>query len=214
MLGATIDAEPDGQPSAADGDDLFNLDDEDGINFPNHIVAGSNATVEVIAGAAGGLLDAWIDFNADGDWLDSGEQIFASLPVAAGVNSLSFSVPLPPPALGPTFARFRISSSGGLGPAGMALDGEVEDYMVELFQPQPTNLAITNISFNTSWTEAKVEWSSETGITYQMQATTNLMVSNSWVDVESPVVGPVNWQTNSMSAETNKFYQITTPWAQ
>jgi hypothetical protein len=214
VLGATIDPEPDGQPSGADADDLMNLDDEDGVSFPNHIVAGSNATVEVVAGSLGGMLDAWIDFNADGDWFDSGEQIFSSQPVVPGLNTLSFGVPLPPPALGPTFARFRISSAGGLGPAGAALDGEVEDYMVELFQPQPTNLVITNLSFNTAWTVAMVEWISETGITYQMQATTNLMVSNSWIDVESTVVGPVNWQTNNMSAETNKFYHITAPWTE
>jgi hypothetical protein len=34
-----------------------------------------------------------------------------------------------------TYARFRISSAGGLGPLGLALDGEVEDYQVLILLP-------------------------------------------------------------------------------
>jgi hypothetical protein len=35
-------------------------------------------------------------------------------------------------ALGRTFARFRISSQGGLTPVGLAWEGEVEDYLVTI----------------------------------------------------------------------------------
>src|SRR4030095_445505 len=34
---------------------------------------------------------------------------------------------------GESFARFRLSTQGGLGPGGEAVDGEVEDYHVTLF---------------------------------------------------------------------------------
>ena len=73
---------------------------------------------------------AWIDFDGDGTW-SAAEQIFVDQPLAGGgaVNSLNFNVPffaVP----GPTFARFRVDTAGGLGPRGMALDGEVEDYEV------------------------------------------------------------------------------------
>ncbi len=211
VLGAAIDAETDGQPDPqALGDDIANLPDEDGIAFTSKIVAGTNATVDVVAGVLGGKLDAWIDFDADGAW-SPGEQIFISQSVSAGINHLSFLVPQPA-ALGTTFARFRISTAGGLAPIGGATDGEVEDYMVELFQPAPTNLVITNLTFLVSNTVAKIEWTSEANIIYQLQATTNLMVSNSFMDVETTVLGPVNWQTNSMSAETDKFYRVTAPW--
>ncbi|HND53019.1 MAG TPA: Ig-like domain-containing protein, partial [Pirellulaceae bacterium] len=78
---------------------------------------------------AGGYLDGWIDFNGDGDWLDAGEAIFARRAVAAGDNSLTFQVPAGATS-GLTYARFRLSSAGGLGPTGLASDGEVEDHAV------------------------------------------------------------------------------------
>jgi len=131
FLGAAVDPEPDGQPSAsADGDDVFDAsDDEDGVVFMSAIDPGNPASVDVTASMAA-LLDAWIDFNADGDWSDAGEQIFTSQLLVAGVNSLSFPVPTGASQNATIFARFRISSAGGLGPTGEAADGEVEDYQI------------------------------------------------------------------------------------
>ncbi len=129
FLGAVIDHEADGQPSAgADGDDLAGSDDEDGVAFTTPLLAGTSAGVDVTASASG-KLDAWVDFNGDGDWLDAGEQIFTGQAVLAGVNSLAFAVP-PGAAEGATYARFRVSTAGGLAPTGAAADGEVEDYVV------------------------------------------------------------------------------------
>ena len=82
-------------------------------------------------------INAWIDFNADRDWSDSGEQIITDGMGAAGViNSFFFAIPGTPPfPARPTYARFRCSSQGGLGPAGGAPDGEVEDYQVRIEEP-------------------------------------------------------------------------------
>jgi len=44
-----------------------------------------------------------------------------------------------------------------------------------------------------------------------MQSTTNLLISNSWVNVGGYVVGPLNRQTNSAAA-TNRSYRIVAPW--
>lgn len=220
LLGASVDSESNGQPDPqALGDDFgLPLDDEDGVAFVGKIVAGSNGTVNVVAGTGGGMLDAWIDFNKDGIWTEPGERLFGGpLPLAPGSNpGLTFSVPWPPALkidANPTFARFRISSAGWLPPTGPALDGEVEDYMVDLYQPAPTNLVITNLTFNAPNTVAMVEWTVESDITYQMQASTNLL-TNVWADVEAIVLGPSNWQTNNMAGETNKFYRITAPWTE
>jgi hypothetical protein len=218
MLGATVDAETNGIPTAAaDGDDTTGIDDEDGVTFASEIVAGTNATVEVVAGVSGGYLDAWIDFNADGDWIDAGEQIVTATLLSAGLNTLSISVPQPS-ALGPTCARFRITSgSGGLNPDNAGLpplmypDGEVEDYRINLYQPQTaTDILITNITVTLSNDLAKIEWTAENNITYQMQSSSNLL-TNIWTDVGGEVIGPVNWQTNS-AAPTQQFYRITAPW--
>ena len=213
FLGARIDAERNGQPTnLADGDDLAGFDDEDGVAIGS-LIRGSNVAVNVFltSGIGGGLLDAWVDFDRSGTWLP-GEKVFNGTALVPGANALSFTVPSSA-ALGDSYARFRLSSTGGLLPAGAAIDGEVEDYAVTLLQPVPSpDILITNLYFNASNTVATVEWNSQSGITYQMQATTNLMVSNSWMNVGGYVPGPINWQTNNMSAQTNKFYRVTAPW--
>lgn len=130
-LGAGIDSESDGAPTAtANGDDLATSDDEDGVVFTTPLSIGASATIEVTASAAG-KLDAWLDVNGNGTF-DPAEQIFASQPVNPGVNTLSFLVPIGTVSDISTFARFRFSQAGGLSPTGLAPDGEVEDYQVSL----------------------------------------------------------------------------------
>ncbi len=128
-LGAAIDAELDGQPSAgADGDG----NDDDGVIAISDIVVAAGvqttASFQVVTTAAG-RLDAWIDFVGDG-W-DVGDQIAADVPVNAGSNTLSFTVPTNSVS-GTAAARFRLSTAGGLSPVGAAADGEVEDYLVTI----------------------------------------------------------------------------------
>jgi hypothetical protein len=130
-LGTAIDYENDGQPSAsADGDDTLGSDDEDGVFFTSALTAGSAASVSVVASVSG-VLNAWIDFNRDGDWNDSGEKIFSEKVLSAGTNALVFSVPAGASA-GYTFGRFRFSLKGGQNITGEAPDGEVEDYRITL----------------------------------------------------------------------------------
>ena len=137
-LGTVIDTEPDGQPeSNALGDDLnpTHLDDEDGITFAGALVPGQIATVQVFCTIPGdltpgiGRLDAWIDFDANESWGDAGEQIFVSVTVINGINTLTFTVPAAA-VPGSTFARFRLSREGHLGTGGLSPDGEVEDHGV------------------------------------------------------------------------------------
>ncbi|MCP4709495.1 MAG: hypothetical protein GY869_12785, partial [Planctomycetes bacterium] len=128
-LGELIDPELDGKPHHhAKGDDLADLDDEDGVVFTSPLLIGQTATVDVVV-SQDGFLDGWIDFYGNDDWLDLDDQIFISEPLTAGVNHLSFTIPFGLSARD-TFARFRLSSAGGLLPDGAALDGEVEDYHV------------------------------------------------------------------------------------
>ncbi len=144
-LGGSIDAEPNGLPTLnANGDDTNGVGDEDGIAFGIPIIASrtvSNISSLKATASATGKLDAWIDFNRDGDWNDAGEQILVSSPLNAGANLLSFAIPVGATA-GTTYARFRISSAGGLGPNGPALDGEVEDYAVQVLDGD-TNRVLT-----------------------------------------------------------------------
>ncbi|MBM4459970.1 MAG: hypothetical protein FJ011_19780, partial [Chloroflexi bacterium] len=134
-LGQLVDAEPDGQPNpTATGDDISNLPDEDGVTFNTAVMPGTTASITVIASAPGGLLNAWLDFNRDGDWADAGEQIFTDLPLLPGPNGLTFAVPVAA-SPGASFARFRFSTQAGLSYTGLAPDGEVEDYAVTIAEP-------------------------------------------------------------------------------
>jgi hypothetical protein len=136
-LGNSIDWDMDGQPDPnALGDDNDGNDDDDGVVFTSPLSRGTFATVDVTASSAG-LLNAWCDFNADGDWADPGEQIFTDTPVVAGVNNLSFAIPIDA-STGVTFARFRYDTQGGLSFDGPADDGEVEDYEVVTLDEPPT----------------------------------------------------------------------------
>ncbi len=135
FMGAAVDAEIDGQPNAtATGDDAAGIDDEDGVLFTTALVPGQPAGVDVTASAAG-MLDAWLDFGGDGSWAEAGDQIFASQPLAAGLNSLTFVVPAGS-AAGQTVARFRFSTAGGLSYDGPASDGEVEDHRAAIQEGQ------------------------------------------------------------------------------
>jgi uncharacterized repeat protein (TIGR01451 family) len=132
-LGATIDAEADGQPSVgADGDDLAG-DDEDGITVADlTMVAATTATVRFTAtntlGAAATVC-GFLDFDNDGDLADPGESAQAVVPPGSNglAGSLSFAVPAT--AFRLTHARFRISTAPTCAPNGLAPDGEVEDYV-------------------------------------------------------------------------------------
>jgi hypothetical protein len=133
-LGATLDAEPDGQPGlSASGDDVLGAGDEDGVVLPAQLVPCQTAEARVTASAPG-FLNAWVDFNTDGDWSDAGERVSVSQALSAGVNQITFVVPCGTTPGGTAFARFRFSSTGNLGVSGLALDGEVEDYAVSIAQ--------------------------------------------------------------------------------
>ena len=135
-LGGPPDVEPDGQPNTtATGDDTdADGDDEDGVTFPWPVAQGdSYAPVDVVASQPG-LLNAWMDFNDDGDWADPCEQIFTNTALSAGTNNLTFAVP-GSATVGVTFARFRFDTTGGLSYTGLAMDGEVEDHEVTIGPP-------------------------------------------------------------------------------
>jgi hypothetical protein len=118
----------------------FEGDDEDGVSFDDMLTPGAAVPITVTA-SAHGLLDAWIDYNGDGDFLDQFEHVFASQPLEAGVNRLTINVPSTVSG-GTRYARFRFSSQGGLAPTGLAVDGEVEDYAVPIYTNAAPVLAV------------------------------------------------------------------------
>ncbi|QDU75012.1 hypothetical protein Pan97_20320 [Bremerella volcania] len=156
-LGQGVDAEIEGQPTAdASGDgatddgifirtedpnnsgSFLNWTLRDGIN--NQVYVTSKAPT---GATSFGFLDAWIDANQDGDFTDEDEQIIVSVALTkdavdplgspGGLGQLITVGDLPDGTLlGDTYIRFRLSSTGGLTPTGLAEDGEVEDYQITI----------------------------------------------------------------------------------
>ncbi len=132
-------------------------DDEDGVLFtslsnPNGVFNRSLSTPISVTVSGSGVLQGWLDFNADGDFDDPGETIIVGQSFS-GVDgqTQTLTIPLNVPAtstlpVGNTFstARFRVSAQGGLQPTGLALSGEVEDYRVRLAVGTPPTLPDTN----------------------------------------------------------------------
>src|SRR5882724_3421977 len=133
-LGTLVDTEPDCIPSpVAAGDDTNGADDEDGVTFPAPLIPGAPGTIQLRAGATGGIVSCWIDFNRNGSWADAGDQVVTDLPIAAGTTvSRTFPVPVGSPQGGNAISRCRISSQSGLGVTGLAPDGEVEDHLAPI----------------------------------------------------------------------------------
>ena len=132
LLGVARDAESDGQPSPdASGDGS----DEDGVDVIAPVERGTNVGVTVTS-TGDGFINGWIDFNQDGDWNDPGEQVLTDVPVVAGANNLQISVPAGA-VLGNALARFRLTGTEGYSHYGLAPDGEVEDYQINIVDPAP-----------------------------------------------------------------------------
>ena len=81
----------------ANGDDNDNLDDEDGVSFPE-LIAGTSVTIPVTVTTEGnswGILNAWFDWNADGDFMDVGEKVteIPTIVFSSGTIDLPVTIP-------------------------------------------------------------------------------------------------------------------------
>ncbi|WP_044253122.1 Ig-like domain-containing protein [Rhodopirellula sp. SWK7] len=154
-IGTQIDRESDGVPSAdATGDDAINtatgqIDDEDGVIESVALRPGATGTITVtLTNTTGstGYLQAWLDLNADGDFLDAGEQIRTDAILGTGTHNIdvtlpaSFDINVDGTADGVlnTFSRFRYSLTPGLGVGGGADTGEVEDHPIRILAASNT----------------------------------------------------------------------------
>jgi hypothetical protein len=200
------------------GDDISGVpDDEDGVTLPAALLVNTqNCATVFLTGTAGGLLDGWVDFNGNGAW-DAGEQVFTNVVLVAGVNpGLCFNVPLNAK-FGASFARFRLSSGGNLAPTGAFMDGEVEDYVVNIAQPHPaTNVIITSITVTNVASPAgqavTLYWNAETNIYYQLQATPLLTnAPGNWTNISPLILGPTNQFTETNAWLNERFYRVKVP---
>jgi len=139
-LGSNVDTETDGQPTDLDGDD------EDGVQllgsgsvdgpFSLPFIPGEYGAVRVTISGGPGYLHAWFDWNKDGDWSDPDENVFSVGPNSPGDYILVFDVPSDA-VEGATWARFRLDDQNLNSFVGLAHNGEVEDYIIEVGPAPP-----------------------------------------------------------------------------
>lgn len=155
-LGALVDAETDGQVASSD-DANGTPDDEDGVGFVTAFELGLSTTITVEASTTG-FLNTWIDWNADGDFEDSGEQVFTDQALSAGTNTLSLTTPSTASA-SQTWARFRFSQQTGLDYFGASTSGEVEDHQIvvtsngEYVRHFPSASTFATVAFEDFWSK-------------------------------------------------------------
>lgn len=138
------------QSSAANGDDAQLLDDENGLSITSiqaRNTAFTVATTVTKPSGTGWNLCGYLDFNDDGDFLDSGEA--ATFAFGAGAltdvtQNLSFTPPagFANTALSQIYGRFRIQNTAcsAVGFGGL---GEVEDYRFDISRQGPLTVAVT-----------------------------------------------------------------------
>ena len=96
------------------------------VSFPMTNWVGYTASTEsgfVANTAKPGFVDAWVDFNQDGDWDDPEDRVAFKVEVSTGWNIVPFTIPKSA-ALGDRNARFRLSKAGGLSPTSTLLEGD------------------------------------------------------------------------------------------
>ncbi len=138
-MGNTVDDDfyTDAQPSTlADGDDMdAEGDDEDGLSFLTSLDFAPGNTIVLPFSALNGTgstayVEAWIDWNGDGDFDDAGEMIADFDDTAGFPTDITFTIPLDAAQSIPLGFRVRMSNMDNMTPYGLATSGEIEDYLI------------------------------------------------------------------------------------
>ena len=126
---------------------------ENFLTQSTNVIAGQTLpiSVSISGGFASDVVRVWIDFNQDGDFTDSGEEVYVSAQgVGPHVGNVTISSTA---AIGSTRMRVRMydaSLGANTTPCGNSTYGQVEDYTVNIqpcvqnaFTTQPANTTIT-----------------------------------------------------------------------
>lgn len=206
------DFDPDGQPSAqAAADDAVGTDDEDGVQAASTLIRGSNIIFRVVA-STNGYVNAWLDWNGNQSWTDTGEQIASGLALSPGTNQVTVTVPAGA-TVGQVIGRFRFTSVAAMNASGLAGDGEVEDHRFVIYQDGPgADIVITNL-VRSSW--MTVQWNGQSPVIYEVQFATNHMAATNlaWTPFSGWISGAPYEKLDTNGIDALRFYRVVAPYA-
>ncbi|WP_028773954.1 LruC domain-containing protein [Shewanella waksmanii] len=150
-LGSSVDNEADAYVAPLSDDSSDGSNDDDGISMPTGFELGETAIVLVDVTGNDGYLNAWFDWNRNGEF-EASEQAILAEPVDNGSNTIFVEVPSWAQT-GDTWARFRLSTQQDIAATGGVGDGEVEDYQISLTETgvtinyYPSSSTYTSIAY-------------------------------------------------------------------
>lgn len=152
-LGATIEPDPDaaGPIGGSDVDALPKTSGPLGGGYaavpPPTGPLGTSYTIPNIACTGPAFVAGWIDFDGNGSFDADDRSATASCASGSGTVSLTWTVPADYALQTTSYMRLRLSpdEAGVANPAGVAVNGEAEDYRLALPQIVPT-MTIAKIS--------------------------------------------------------------------
>ena len=220
-LGSRVDTENGSQYSdEANGDDLNGIDDEDGVTIPS-LKQGEKATIRYTVSTpwySTAYLNAWIDWNGDGDFDDQGERIVTDRQRGSGSYNIDLTVPATAIASKPTFARFRFgprsTNNPAYGSTGSATAGEVEDYILKIecaIPPAPRVGQVTQPSCTTATGSVVLENLPGTGTWTLTRVQDGELVTGSGTTYTVTGLTPGTWTytvTNQSGCTSNPSAQI------
>ena len=143
FLGDTVDVDIDGLPDTlALGDDTGDgFDDEDGITIRPTLDIAPGTTFRLplnVTNTTGNIahLEAWIDWNGDGDFEDTGEMVIDIDDSSGFPSLLQITTPTDAKTGSLLGFRLRLSNTNNMTPYGRVDSGEVEDYLLGVACPQ------------------------------------------------------------------------------
>ncbi len=175
-LGATIEPDPDaaGAIGGSDVDALPKTSGPLGSGYaavpPPNSPPGTSYTISNIACTGPAFVAGWIDFDGNGSFDADDRSATASCASGSGTVSLTWTIPADYAMQATSYMRLRLSpdAAGVANPAGVAVNGEAEDYRLALPQLVPT-LTIAKITMGGAGT---FSFSGDNGVAAQNLTTT------------------------------------------
>lgn len=170
------------------------------------IELGTQYSIDVVMGTCGGnysgAISAWIDYNADGDFTDAGEQLGTHSGTPTDTVTWTFTVP-GSATLGTTRLRVMQQEGGsttGIAPCNTFSWGAVEDYTINITGTPPSCPNISGVSATPSTYSATVNWTADTAhqyyvIEYDTAGFTAGSGDTVWSYIDSVVITGLNANT-------------------